>query len=198
MCGSVADCVINTVWPVGLCLPGVCDQAGPRDHQWLDEVLPHLTGVVIERTGSGVLFWAHTKAEDGVCPSCGCRSRAGSQPGMTIGRRFGGRPTGGTRLQVRRFVCDHSDCPVHKFAEQADGLTTKRAHRTALCRMALEHIGLAMAGRAGSRLAARLGLPAGRSTYCVWCTLCPTRRWGRWRYSASTISRCVGASTRRC
>ncbi|GAA2716501.1 hypothetical protein GCM10010429_38560 [Micromonospora olivasterospora] len=41
-------------------------------------LLPHLAGVVVERieqTASGVLMWACVKAEDGVCPSCGSRSR---------------------------------------------------------------------------------------------------------------------------
>lgn len=41
-------------------------------------LLPHLAGVLVERvqrTESGVLVWARVKAEDGVCPSCGGRSR---------------------------------------------------------------------------------------------------------------------------
>lgn len=68
------------------------------------------------------------------------------------------------RLQVRRFFCDNNDCPVRTFAEQIDGVTARHARRTPLCRTALEHIGLALAGRAGSRLADRLGFVVGRST----------------------------------
>ena len=131
-------------------------------------LLPHLAGVLVERvqrTGSGVLVWARVKAEDGVCPSCGGRSRrvhSRYDRGLADGS-VAGQPMV-LRLQVRRFFCDNDDCPVRTFAEQVDGLTAKHARRTSLCRTALEHIGLALAGRAGSRLAARLGLVAGRST----------------------------------
>lgn len=68
------------------------------------------------------------------------------------------------RLRVRRFFCDQPDCPVQTFAEQVDGLTSKHARRTLLCRKVLEHIGIEMAGRAGSRLATRLGMVACRSS----------------------------------
>lgn len=67
------------------------------------------------------------------------------------------------RLQVRRFFCDVVGCPVGTFAEQVDGLTAKHARRTLLCRTILEHIGLALAGRAGSRLTAWLGFVASRT-----------------------------------
>jgi transposase len=68
------------------------------------------------------------------------------------------------RLRVRRFCCDDNDCPVRTFTEQVDGLTIKHARRTLLYRTVLEHIGLALAGRAGSRLAPRLGLVASRNS----------------------------------
>lgn len=68
------------------------------------------------------------------------------------------------RLRVRRFFCDKSGCLAVTFAEQIDGLTTRYARRTPLLGTALETIGLALAGRAGARLAGALGLPAGRST----------------------------------
>jgi transposase len=119
----------------------------------------------IERARSGVLIWARVKAEEGICPSCGDRSR---RVHSRYDRRLAdgsvaGRPVV-LRLRVRRFFCDGPDCPVGTFAEQVDGLTVKHARRTSLCRTALEHIGLALAGRAGSRLASRLGLRAGRAT----------------------------------
>jgi hypothetical protein len=138
------------------------------DHQWLDGLLPHLAGVVvqqIERTGSDVLVWAHARAEDGICPSCGGRFR---RVHNRYHRGLADSPVAGQpvvlRLQVRRFFCDNHDCPVRTFAEQFGGLTVKHARRTSLCRRALEHIGLALAGRAGSRLAGRLGFVVGRST----------------------------------
>jgi len=67
-------------------------------------------------------------------------------------------------LQVRRFFCYNTSCPARTFAEQVPDLTTPYARRTPLLRRMLEAIGLALAGRAGARLAARLGLPASRDT----------------------------------
>jgi transposase len=68
------------------------------------------------------------------------------------------------RLRVRRYFCDDDDCPVGTFAEQVEGLTAGHARRTGLARGMLEQVGLALAGRAGSRPAARPGLSAGRNT----------------------------------
>jgi transposase len=134
----------------------------------LDVLLPHLAGVVveqIERAGTGVRVWARVKAEEGICPSCAGRSgRVHSRydRGLADGS-MAGQPVV-LRLRVRRFFCDNNVCRVRTFAEQVEGLTAKYARRTSLCREALEHIGLALAGRAGSRLAARLGLVAGRGS----------------------------------
>jgi transposase len=74
-----------------------------------------------------------------------------------------GRPVE-LRLRVRRFFCDSEGCGVRTFAEQVTGLTARYARRTVLVRGMLESIGLALAGRAGARLATTLGLPASRST----------------------------------
>ncbi|WP_308706078.1 ISL3 family transposase [Nocardia nova] len=68
------------------------------------------------------------------------------------------------RLLVRRFFCTNSGCPVGTFAEQVAGLTAKWSRRTCQLTSLLGAIGLAMAGRAGARLAIRLGLPASRDT----------------------------------
>ncbi|MDT3446849.1 transposase [Pseudofrankia sp. BMG5.37] len=50
------------------------------------------------------------------------------------------------------------------FAEQVEGLTSPYARYTPLARRACEAIGLALAGRAGARLAAQLGITVGRDT----------------------------------
>ncbi|WP_207954744.1 ISL3 family transposase [Saccharopolyspora elongata] len=134
----------------------------------MDSLLPHLAGVMverIERSGAGVLVWARVKADDGICPSCGGRSRrvhSRYDRGLADVSMAGQPVT--LRLQVRRFFCDDLDCPVRTFTEQVDDLTSKHARRTTMCRKALEHIGLALAGRAGARLVARLGMAASRST----------------------------------
>lgn len=68
------------------------------------------------------------------------------------------------QLTVRRFFCDDADCPARTFAEQIPGLTSRWARRTTPLTSILTMIGLALAGRAGARLARRLALPASRDT----------------------------------
>lgn len=68
------------------------------------------------------------------------------------------------RLRVRRFFCDTVRCPVRTFAEQVTGLTSRYGRRSPLLRQTLEKIGVALAGRAGARLADRLGLVTSRSS----------------------------------
>jgi transposase len=67
-------------------------------------------------------------------------------------------------LKVRRFVCDARSCPRRTFAEPFAQLTCPYARFTTRLDRILERIGLALAGRAGARLAAQLGLGAGRMT----------------------------------
>jgi transposase len=84
------------------------------------------------------------------------------------GRRLADAPIGGRRvviaLVVRRFFCVSRVCPARTFAEQVEGLTVAYARRTPLAASMLEAVGLALAGRAGARLAAGWGLAAGRAT----------------------------------
>jgi transposase len=68
------------------------------------------------------------------------------------------------RLQVRRFFCPNPACPARTFAEQPTALTTPRSRHTSLLRRALTTIALALAGRAGQRLARRLGMSTSRDT----------------------------------
>lgn len=101
--------------------------------------------------------------------SC-ARGAARAQAGLhsTYGRRLADAPVGGqrvmNRLAVRRFFCGNPECPAGTFAEQVDGLTARRARRTPPLARMLAGIALALAGRAGARLAALLGLAAGRSS----------------------------------
>jgi hypothetical protein len=70
-------------------------------------------------------------------------------------------------LTVRRFFCDHVDCSACTFVEQVPGLTgltERRARRSSGLHSALVAVALALAGRAGSRLAAALGMAVSRST----------------------------------
>ncbi len=68
------------------------------------------------------------------------------------------------RLMVRRFICGSVDCPRRAFAEPFSRLAAPHARFTTRLNHALERVGLALAGRAGARLAAQLGFGAGRMT----------------------------------
>ena len=67
-------------------------------------------------------------------------------------------------LRVRRFRCRNAACPAVTFAEQVAGLTGPHSRFTPLLRGLLTQIGLALAGRAGVRLAAAAGVAVGRDT----------------------------------
>ncbi|MFD5126896.1 hypothetical protein [Streptomyces olindensis] len=65
-------------------------------------------------------------------------------------------------LSVRRFVCADDACPKRTFAEQIPGLTSPYARVTDRLGALLDRIALALAGRAGARMASAMGLAAGR------------------------------------
>jgi hypothetical protein len=67
-------------------------------------------------------------------------------------------------LNVRRFRCGNAGCTAVTFAEQVAGLTGPHSRFTPLLRGLLTQIGLALAGRAGVRLAAAVGVAVGRDT----------------------------------
>ena len=132
----------------------------------LERLLPHLAGVIVEAAelARSLCLWARARADHAVCPRCG---RSSGRVHSTYGRRLADAPVGGRRvlirLAVRRFFCGNPDCPAVTFAEQIDGLTSRRARRTPLLGRMLTGIALALAGRAGARLAAVLDLTAGRT-----------------------------------
>jgi Transposase/zinc-finger of transposase IS204/IS1001/IS1096/IS1165 len=105
------------------------------------------------------------RAYRGVCPRC---EQPSGRVHSTYGRRLADVPAGGhpvvVRLVVRRFFCGNPDCAAVTFAEQVDGLTTRRARCTPPLARMLTAVALALAGRAASRLAVLLDLAAGRSS----------------------------------
>jgi transposase len=124
-------------------------------------LLPHLAGVLIERVEQirdAVWLWARARACMAVCTGCGGES---TRVHSRYERRLADAAVAGRRvvirLRVRRFVCRNDECEVKTFAEQVEGLTTRYGRRTVLMAEMVTAIGVALAGRAGSRLAARLG-----------------------------------------
>ncbi len=83
-------------------------------------------------------------------------------------RRLADAAVGGVRvvieLLVRRFKCPNLACQAVTFAEQIAGLTSPHARYTPLVREQLTSIALALAGRAGARLAGVLGLRVAKDT----------------------------------
>jgi hypothetical protein len=118
-----------------------------------------------ERAGGALRLLARPRAEAAECPHCGTAS---TRVHGRYRRRLVDAAVAGAdvvvELVVRRFRCARVECPAATFAEQVEGLTSPHARYTPLAREAIEAFGPALAGRAGSRLARRLGIAAGRDT----------------------------------
>jgi transposase len=131
-------------------------------------LFPHLAGLElcqVEDLGDGVRIVARTRTASLACRGCGVVS---AQVHDRYRRRLqdlacAGRPVQ-IVLEVCRFCCGSPQCPVATFAEQVPGLTAWYQRRTAGLRGLLEKVALALAGRAGSRLAAALGAIVSRLT----------------------------------
>ena len=131
-------------------------------------LFPHLAGLDLEHAGDlgdGIRITARTRTAALACPGCGAVS---SQVHDRYRRGLadldcGGRPVQ-VVLEVRRFRCGNPACEVATFAEQVPGLTGWYQRRTAPLRALLEKVALALAGRAGCRLAAALAVAVSRFT----------------------------------
>jgi transposase len=133
--------------------------------EWL---LPHLRGLWVERiepAEAGVVIEARSRAAGAGCPACGTWS---SRVHSGYVRTLADGPAGGRpvliRLAVRRFLCRNPACKAVTFAEQVDGLTGRYLRRSLPLLGLLAQVALALAGRAGARLAAALGAAVHRTT----------------------------------
>ncbi|MFI8233855.1 ISL3 family transposase [Streptomyces sp. NPDC085900] len=130
-------------------------------------LFPYLSALVIEeveRRPDRVVLRARVRATTG---SCGCGQSSARVHGQYV-RRLRDVSVGGLgvviELRVRRFRCENPACMAVTFAEQISGLTTPHSRHTPLLREVLTQIGLALAGRAGARLASAVGLTIGKDT----------------------------------
>lgn len=131
-------------------------------------LVPHLAGLDLdhaEDAGGGVRIAARTRTASLPCPACGTVS---ARVHDRYRRRLAGLARGGrpvhAGLRACRFRCGNPACPVAASAEQVPGLAGWYQRRTAGLRGQLEKVALALAGRAGSRLAAALGAAVSRFT----------------------------------
>ncbi|WP_308280280.1 ISL3 family transposase [Streptomyces iranensis] len=101
-----------------------------------------------------------------MCPACGVWSNQvhGSYLRFPADVPSGGRSVVLQLSAARRFVCGNSGCARRTFVEQSPGLTRRHSQRTDRLRSALAAVGLALAGRAGARIARVLGVSVSRST----------------------------------
>ncbi|WP_309238812.1 ISL3 family transposase [Actinoplanes aureus] len=103
------------------------------------------------------------RQDEGMCPACAASS---SRVHSRYERTLVDAPVAGLvvriLLRVRRFFCDNPECRSKTFVEQVDGLTRRWSRMSEGLRRMLTAIGLALAGRAGARLASTLGMPTGR------------------------------------
>ncbi|MGW6796314.1 transposase family protein [Streptomyces chartreusis] len=107
---------------------------------------------------------ARATASRAVCPRCGCWSDRIHGSYLRFPRNL---PVVGklvvVALPVRRFVCVKSPCPRKSFADLVSGLTRRFGRRTERLRSTLVSVGLALAGRAGARMADAFGAPVSRN-----------------------------------
>jgi transposase len=68
------------------------------------------------------------------------------------------------RVQARRFRCRHPACPRQTFAERLGDIAAAWVRRTGRLGALQHHLGLALGGRAGARLAERLSMPTSPDT----------------------------------
>ncbi|WP_204162989.1 ISL3 family transposase [Streptomyces sp. CS131] len=108
---------------------------------------------------------ARSTVPGAVCPGCGSWSRRIHSSYLWFPADV---PSGGRRvalcLRVRRFLCPVIACGRRIFAEQLQGLTRRYGRRTERLRSTLASVGLALAGRAGARMASVFGVSVSRST----------------------------------
>ena len=131
-------------------------------------LFPQLAGLKvyrIEDTGDAVVISASCVPSPECCPACGSPSARvhGGYSRTVADGAAGGRPVL-IILGVLRFLCLDPSCPKATFAMQADGLTSRYCRRSVPLTGMLTGFGLELAGRAGARLAARLGIAVHSST----------------------------------
>ncbi|MFF9076738.1 ISL3 family transposase [Streptomyces sp. NPDC014872] len=135
----------------------------------LEELLfPSIADVAVlsvDVNDEAVRIEARSTVAGSACPGCGSWSRRVHSSYLRFPADV---PSGGRRvvlcLRVRRFLCPVISCGRRTFAEQMSGLTRRYGRRTERLRSTLAAVGLALAGRAGARMARVFGLSVSRST----------------------------------
>ncbi|MFE3775390.1 transposase family protein, partial [Streptomyces sp. NPDC059122] len=124
-----------------------------------------VTALSVDVSDETVRIEACSATAGAPCPGCG---RQSSRVHSSYLRFPADVPSAGRRvvlcLRVRRFFCLDAACGRRTFVEQVPGLTRRYSRWTERLRSTLAMVGLALAGRAGARMASVFGVSVSRST----------------------------------
>lgn len=120
----------------------------------------------VERATGSVRVFARTGRDGAVCPCCGVVSR---KVRSRYGRQLADLPAHGRHVvisvEVRRFLCAERDCARRIFAERLEpSVAGSFSRRTERLDGLVQHLGRALGGRPGQRMARRLLLPVSKDT----------------------------------
>ena len=120
----------------------------------------------VERTAESVRVFARSGMAGAACPSCGVVSRVVR---TRYGRRLADLPAHGRHVvisvEVRRLRCAERECARRIFAERLEpSVAGSFARRTERLDGLVRHLGRALGGRPGQRMARRLSLPVSKDT----------------------------------
>ncbi len=129
----------------------------------LAALFPHWRGLRITHICAAhdrLTLAAQTTCRTARCPRC---HRPSPAVHSRYQRRVADLPCDGRAVTLviyaRRFFCRAPDCPQRTFAERLTTLVAPGARRSHALAAALTRIGMALGGKAGSRLADHLGMP---------------------------------------
>ena len=125
-------------------------------------------GLIVDRVVTDperVIITTHPSTAQASCPVCGRpSSRLHSHYLRTLADLpWQGRPVA-IKVRARRFRCATVECPRRVFTERLPAIAPPRARRSQRLGDIQRHIGLAVGGEPGSRLAHRLAMPVSGDT----------------------------------
>jgi transposase len=124
-----------------------------------------LSVVQVLPTPDCVTIVTRPTAAQSACPCCGILSgRVHSHYTRFLADLPWQGRVAAVQLQARRFRCTDADCPRQVFTERLPEVARPWARRSERLADVQRHLGLALGGAAGSRLADRLGMPVSGAT----------------------------------
>jgi transposase len=131
-------------------------------------LFPHLAGVSVERVflaGRTLRIRVRASGSQAACPGCGTASR---RVRSRYERRLSDLAVSGQEVMIelaaRRFFRTAASCEKVTFAEQVPGLAVRYGRRSPGLAAVLRAVALALGGRAGARMSARLAAEVSRVT----------------------------------